>query len=447
MSAFDQVAALRHQNQELLERLRVKQKSYRELRRGRERGEREGGQPWAARAALTASLRSRAGGEGEGGNKSSTPLRGAQGWKQRGSVTQGRGSETQGRGSETQGQGSETQGQGSETQGRGSETQGRGSETQGQGSETQGRGSETLRYTDQLLHLGNDRQRDAFIRETRRPKPILLPPHSRERKGASHVTFQSPEEASEGEGWSVRPFLGYDWIAGVLDADSSLSEKSEPFFTELRDFRQVNREECVHQEYMEAEQLDLLPLTSVKDPQVLDYSRDTHQCTHCYRVNSRLFAVPLDPQAACPVCKTPRSQRPTPTAQEPAFIRVSIPRSTLLPAYRYTAHRRKSFDPSDSLALPSHCLSGWSSTAPPAAPSMNSLDLKTSVKPETASSVLSTSALYLSQLDCSVSRVMGGAHTDQLLDLSRSARYHFQRLDQNQELSCSKPHSTAYPVY
>ncbi|KAK6477627.1 migration and invasion-inhibitory protein-like [Huso huso] len=437
MSAFDQVAALRHQNQELLERLRVKQKSYRELRRGRERGEQaggrergeqaggrergdqaegrergeqagagregsrqgqgrgsgqaegrergeqaggrergeqaggrrgdqagagregsrqgagregsrqgagrgeqaggresvpsvlistaltegaqhstapthrvrpgsacalppvegvtsenrspgegslitipgEGGQPWAARAALTASLRSRAGGEGEGGNKSSTPLRGAQGWKQRGS------------------------------------------ETQGRGSETQGRGSETLRYTDQLLHLGNDRQRDAFIRETRRPKPILLPPHSRERKGASHVTFQSPEEASEGEGWSVRPFLGYDWIAGVLDADSSLSEKSEPFFTELRDFRQVNREECVHQEYMEAEQLDLLPLTSVKDPQVLDYSRDTHQCTHCYRVNSRLFAVPLDPQAACPVCKTPRSQRPTPTAQEPAFIR------------------------------------------------------------------------------------------------------------------------------
>ncbi|MBN3277766.1 MIIP protein, partial [Polyodon spathula] len=200
---------------------------------------------------------------------------------------------------------------------------------------------------------------------------------------------------------------------------------------------------------MEAERLDLLPLTSVKDPQELDYSRDTHQCTHCYRVNSRLFAVPLDPQAACPVCKTPRSQRPLPTAQEPAFIRVSIPRSTLLPAYRYKAHRRKSFDPSDSLALPSHCLSGWSCTAPPAAPSMNSLDLKASVKPETAGSVLSTSALYLSQLDCSVSRVMGGAHTDQMLDLSRSARYHFQRLDQdqNQELRCSKPHSTAYPVY
>ena len=33
--------------------------------------------------------------------------------------------------------------------------------------------------------------------------------------------------------------------------------------------------------------------------------------------------------------------------------RVSIPRSTLLPAYQYKAHRRCSFDPSDSLGLPS----------------------------------------------------------------------------------------------
>lgn len=35
------------------------------------------------------------------------------------------------------------------------------------------------------------------------------------------------------------------------------------------------------------------------------------------------------------------------------FIRVSIPRSTLVPAYKYKAHRRRSFDPSDSLGLPS----------------------------------------------------------------------------------------------
>lgn len=35
------------------------------------------------------------------------------------------------------------------------------------------------------------------------------------------------------------------------------------------------------------------------------------------------------------------------------FLRVSIARSALLPPHKYKAHRRCSFDPSDSLALPS----------------------------------------------------------------------------------------------
>lgn len=34
--------------------------------------------------------------------------------------------------------------------------------------------------------------------------------------------------------------------AGLLDAESSLSERSDHFFSELRSFRQVNKEECVH---------------------------------------------------------------------------------------------------------------------------------------------------------------------------------------------------------
>lgn len=40
--------------------------------------------------------------------------------------------------------------------------------------------------------------------------------------------------------------------------------------------------------------------------------------------------------------------------------RVSIPRSVLLPAYKYRAHRRRSFEPADDLALPSvSCCSCW----------------------------------------------------------------------------------------
>lgn len=42
--------------------------------------------------------------------------------------------------------------------------------------------------------------------------------------------------------------------------------------------------------------------------------------TFCYRINSRLFAAPLDPRAACPVCKMPKEKHPH-TEHEPAFIR------------------------------------------------------------------------------------------------------------------------------
>lgn len=42
--------------------------------------------------------------------------------------------------------------------------------------------------------------------------------------------------------------------------------------------------------------------------------------TFCYRINSRLFAVPLDARAACPVCKMPKSEHPH-TETQPALIR------------------------------------------------------------------------------------------------------------------------------
>uniref|UniRef100_A0A8C1SH68 Migration and invasion inhibitory protein n=1 Tax=Cyprinus carpio TaxID=7962 RepID=A0A8C1SH68_CYPCA len=155
---------------------------------------------------------------------------------------------------------------------------------------------------------------------------------------------------------NIRPLLGYDWIAGLVDAESSLEDRSEQFFSDLGRFRLANRDECVH---------SLL-------------SGSVSFCTFCYRINSRLFAVPLDAQAACPVCKMLKSKHPQ-TQREPALIRVSIPRSTLLPAYKYKAHRRCSFDPSDSLGLPSHCLSGWSNPTLNSGSQMSGLDLRGSV--------------------------------------------------------------------
>ncbi|TRY76146.1 hypothetical protein DNTS_031478 [Danionella cerebrum] len=83
-------------------------------------------------------------------------------------------------------------------------------------------------------------------------------------------------------------------------------------------------------------------------PPLLGY--DWFAGTFCYRINSRLFAVPLDAPATCPVCRMLKSEHPH-TESEPALIRVSIPHSALLPVYEYKAHRRSSFDPSDSLTL------------------------------------------------------------------------------------------------
>uniref|UniRef100_A0AAV2M6U3 Uncharacterized protein n=1 Tax=Knipowitschia caucasica TaxID=637954 RepID=A0AAV2M6U3_KNICA len=64
------------------------------------------------------------------------------------------------------------------------------------------------------------------------------------------------------------------------------------------------------------------------------------------------------------------------------FYKVSIPRSALLLPRTYKAHRRSSFDPSDSLALPSHCLSGWSNTVQSTAAAQSNLDLRSSVDTE-----------------------------------------------------------------
>ncbi|KAM9115983.1 migration and invasion-inhibitory protein isoform 2-T2 [Pangshura tecta] len=194
-------------------------------------------------------------------------------------------------------------------------------------------------------------QRQTAIGDSRTRKSILLTPGGKEaKKEAVRVTFlPDPEEYTiPADSWSARPFLGYDWIAGLLETDSSLSEKSEQYFTELREFRQVNKEACVHEEDLGPEAADFLA-----PEQDTDLDSSSHQCVYCYRLNRRLFTVPVDSQSACPVCKTPRARRLPETLEEPAYVRVSIPRSTLLPAYKYKIHHRKSFEPADNLALPS----------------------------------------------------------------------------------------------
>ncbi|XP_072522170.1 uncharacterized protein miip [Salminus brasiliensis] len=289
--------------------------------------------------------------------------------------------------------------------------------------------SEDAPYTTLLQHQGNNRcPAQIATKAQMQPKPVLLT-QDRVQRGLDRVTFLSPGQdlESTSERQRMQPLLGYDWIAGLLDAESSLTERSEQFFSELHSFRQVNKDECVHSP---SSGLPVIadPWFSSAEEDVTDqeHAPDTHQCTFCYRINGRLFAAPLDPQAACPICKMPETKHPH-TEQEPAFIRISIPRSTLLPAYQYRARHRCSFEPSDSLSLPSHCLSGWSNSNLKIGSRMSSLDLRSSLvnRPDTG---LVPSALPEGQLDVSVSRAAGGQRSDQLLDVSRLARYRFQHL-------------------
>lgn len=42
---------------------------------------------------------------------------------------------------------------------------------------------------------------------------------------------------------------------------------------------------------------------------------------YCYRVNRRLFAVPVDPGTPCRLCGTPRDQKGPETLEKPAQVR------------------------------------------------------------------------------------------------------------------------------
>ncbi|XP_027626428.1 migration and invasion-inhibitory protein isoform X1 [Tupaia chinensis] len=160
------------------------------------------------------------------------------------------------------------------------------------------------------------------------------------------VTFceeQSEEESAVPEkSWRLRPYLGYDWIAGSLDNTSPVSSKPDAFFSKLQKFRESNEEECVYSR-PRSQLLGLHEGTVVEDD---------HECVYCYRVNRRLFLVPVDPGTPCRLCRTSRDQQGPKTLKEPAQVRVSIPLSILDPPHRYRVHRRKSFDASDTLALP-----------------------------------------------------------------------------------------------
>ncbi|XP_006730918.1 migration and invasion-inhibitory protein isoform X1 [Leptonychotes weddellii] len=193
------------------------------------------------------------------------------------------------------------------------------------------------------------------------------------RLSKSRVTL-SEESALPDRSGRFWPYLGYDWIAGSLDNSSPITSKPEAFFSKLQDFREANKEECINSD----------PEPQFLGPWDSSGVEEDHECVYCYRVNRRLFLVPSDPGAPCRLCRTPRDEKRPETRVRTAQVRVSIPLSVLDPPHQYRIHRRKSFDASDTLALPRHCLLGWDILPPKSEKSSapKSLDLWSCVSSE-----------------------------------------------------------------
>ncbi|XP_077007384.1 migration and invasion-inhibitory protein isoform X2 [Tamandua tetradactyla] len=214
------------------------------------------------------------------------------------------------------------------------------------------------------LSTGPDRQGPR-----KAPAQGSLPGPRQSKLSKPRVTFHKESAESESS-WC----LGSDWTAGSLDSSSHLSSKSEAFFSKLQEFREANREECISRD----------PEPQLADLQENGGLEEDHECVYCYRVNRRLFLVPADPGTPCRLCRTPRGHRDPKTLVGPAQVRVTVPLSVLDPPHRYRFHRRKSFDASDTLALPRHCLLGWDVIPPKSekASAPKSLDLWSSVPSE-----------------------------------------------------------------
>ncbi|KAL4221518.1 hypothetical protein ACF0H5_019775 [Mactra antiquata] len=251
----------------------------------------------------------------------------------------------------------------------------------------------TRKYSENLDNPGNSRKIAKFIKETKKPKSILLSTSNRSNKSSysnsSRVSFRSPTRDSSGHlSYQMDSFskqqqkmLGYDWIAALLDNDSNAVNQSETFFEELKEFRKLNLEECVNSMYMDPPQE--LWEHPEREPSPVQRALEETKVKP-YVVNDRLFPEPVqrslfadydyqEPEAR-------KDEERVPTYDEPRFVRVSIPRSTLMPAHRVKPHRRNSLEAADSMALSEHCQKGYNSIQPSMVPASSNIALRDSTK-------------------------------------------------------------------
>lgn len=237
-------------------------------------------------------------------------------------------------------------------------------------------------------HPTGRRKKKVFTKDnklslTKSPKERLTEALNASHYGALEYTLpltRSLRKSHRCEG--IDPKLGYDWIAGILDTSSYISQCSDDYFDELKEFRRANREECCRA-------TSLIGVGDMSDNETSTTSpsskmnaitkQDVNNGAASYVLNNRLFPVPIhgqeEAESHCPVCEHQDDHDVMPVS----YIRVSVPRSTTQPVYKLKPHRRKSFDPDDTLSLSKHCLVGWENAKPSSVPTPASLNLKSAL--------------------------------------------------------------------
>ncbi|XP_066928635.1 migration and invasion-inhibitory protein-like [Clytia hemisphaerica] len=169
--------------------------------------------------------------------------------------------------------------------------------------------------------------------------------------------------------------MGYDWIAHMVENESVVHQESDNYFEQINQFRNDHSEQCTLSKGNRRSEM-----TVSKGLKPTQKRRSTRNRTlieienirsniplsckgnGAYTVDKRCDLIPVHgPYSNCPVCKTKPKFGPE---CKDECVRVSIPCSRVESPYQLRPHRRRSYDPSESVSLSSHCLTGWKGSKP-----------------------------------------------------------------------------------
>jgi len=203
---------------------------------------------------------------------------------------------------------------------------------------------------------------------------------TKKRSKNNHVRFPTKKEKETKDAKIDKSMLGYDWIANILDNDTNVDGFSDEFFENIKSFREKNLYECHKTSGFDTISTNPLARRSPSTPKAVDVGRNVVLPLSCsgggsYVLSDRYNIIPLHgPYSTCSTCTSNQPSNDQLSTNYPGngqsskkenkYIRVSIPRASFESPYKLRPLRRNSFDPSESVALSTHCLAGWKNSKP-----------------------------------------------------------------------------------